>query len=54
MTVRGGWRQGPNDGGVPLGLLALLALPLGVLAWRRWRAAARPAQDWVPAASWVA
>ena len=31
-AVTGGWRQGPNDGGVPLA-----ALPLGLLAWRRWR-----------------
>jgi hypothetical protein len=37
--VSGGWRQGPNNGGVPLAALAALALalPLGVLAWRRWR-----------------
>lgn len=36
-TVRGGWRKGPNNGGVPsLAALALLGLPLGVLAWRHW------------------
>jgi hypothetical protein len=35
--VSGGWRQGPNNGGVPLATLAALALPLGLLAWRRWR-----------------
>lgn len=39
MRVRGGWRQGPTNGGVPSTvLLALLALPLGLLAWRRLRA----------------
>jgi len=27
--VSGGWRQGPNNGGVPLAALAALALPLG-------------------------
>jgi NAD(P)-dependent dehydrogenase (short-subunit alcohol dehydrogenase family) len=37
MRVTGGWRKGPNDGGVPLAALALVALPLGLLAWRRWR-----------------
>jgi hypothetical protein len=37
--VSGGWRQGPNNGGVPLAALAALALPLGLLAWRRLRAA---------------
>ena len=32
--VSGGWRHGPNNGGVPSALaLALLAVPLGVLAW---------------------
>ena len=36
--VRGGWRKGPNNGGVPLAALALLAaLPLGVAALRRLR-----------------
>jgi hypothetical protein len=37
MRISGGWRQGPNDGGVPsaIGLAALVALPLGLLAWRR-------------------
>lgn len=36
-TVHGGWRKGPNNGGVPsLLALALIGLPLGVLAWRRW------------------
>lgn len=39
MRVRGGWRQGPTNGGVPSTvLLALVALPLGLLAWRRLRA----------------
>ncbi|HYD98858.1 MAG TPA: SDR family oxidoreductase [Alphaproteobacteria bacterium] len=39
-AVDGGWRRGPNDGGVPLAtVLALAALPLGLAAWRRWRAA---------------
>lgn len=39
MRVRGGWRQGPTNGGVPSTvLLALLALPVGLLAWRRLRA----------------
>ncbi|HYG88720.1 MAG TPA: SDR family oxidoreductase [Azospirillum sp.] len=37
MRVRGNWRQGPNDGGVPLAVLALIGLPLGVVAWSRWR-----------------
>jgi hypothetical protein len=36
--VSGGWRQGPNGGGVPLAALAALALPLGLLVWRRLRA----------------
>ncbi|MFB8829237.1 SDR family oxidoreductase [Azotobacter sp. CWF10] len=35
-TVRGGWRTGPNNGGVPsLLALALIGLPLGILLWRR-------------------
>lgn len=39
LRVRGGWRQGPTNGGVPSTvLLALLALPVGLLAWRRLRA----------------
>lgn len=39
MRVRGGWRQGPTNGGVPSTvLLALVALPLGLLAWCRLRA----------------
>ena len=39
--VRGGWREGPNNGGVPLVALALLAaLPLGAAALRRMRSAA--------------
>jgi NAD(P)-dependent dehydrogenase (short-subunit alcohol dehydrogenase family) len=34
--VRGGWREGPNNGGVPLAALTLLvALPLGAAALRR-------------------
>jgi NADP-dependent 3-hydroxy acid dehydrogenase YdfG len=37
MRVTGGWRHGPNNGGVPLATLAALALPLGLLAWRRLR-----------------
>jgi hypothetical protein len=37
MRVTGGWRHGPNNGRVPLTALALVALPLGLLAWRRWR-----------------
>ncbi len=38
MRVTGGWRHGPNDGGVPLAAaLALAAPPLGLLAWRRRR-----------------
>jgi hypothetical protein len=40
MAVSGGWRHGPNNGGVPLATLGLLALPVAVLAWRRWRDAA--------------
>src|SRR3954471_3192952 len=36
-TVDGGWRHGPNNGGVPLALLAFVALPLGALAWHGWR-----------------
>jgi hypothetical protein len=36
MPVTGGWRKGPNDGGVPLA-----ALPLGLLAWRRRREVGR-------------
>ncbi len=38
--VSGGWRQGPNDGGVPsasLAAAALLLLPISFLAWHRWR-----------------
>src|SRR4051794_2546843 len=39
--VRGGWREGPNNGGVPLAALAVLvALPLGAAALRRMRSAA--------------
>jgi hypothetical protein len=42
MRITGGWRHGPNNGGVPtLTALALVALPLGLLAWRRWREAGR-------------
>jgi short-subunit dehydrogenase len=37
MGVRGGWRHGPNNGGVPIRLLAILAVPLGLFAWRRLR-----------------
>jgi hypothetical protein len=37
MRVAGGWRKGPNNGAVPPAALALAALPLGLLAWRRRR-----------------
>jgi hypothetical protein len=37
--VTGGWRHGPNNGGVPVAVLALVALPVGMLAWRQWRKA---------------
>ncbi|HEX2529729.1 MAG TPA: SDR family oxidoreductase [Geminicoccus sp.] len=37
--VRGGWRHGPNNGGVPtVALLGLAALSMGLLAWQRSRA----------------
>lgn len=36
-AVYGGWRKGPNNGGTPLLALALVGVPLGLLAWRRWR-----------------
>jgi NAD(P)-dependent dehydrogenase (short-subunit alcohol dehydrogenase family) len=40
-TVYGGWRKGPNNGGVPLlATLALIGLPLGIMAWRQWRQSA--------------
>jgi short-subunit dehydrogenase len=39
MEVTGGWRHGPNNGGVPVAVLALVALPVGMLAWRQWRKA---------------
>src|SRR3954471_751232 len=39
MEVTGGWRHGPNNGGVPIAVLALVALPVGMLAWRQWRKA---------------
>lgn len=36
-TLYGGWRKGPNNGGVPSLLsLALIGLPLGVLLWHHW------------------
>ena len=36
--VSGGWRHGPNNGGVPLTMLALMTVvPLGLLAWRQLR-----------------
>jgi NAD(P)-dependent dehydrogenase (short-subunit alcohol dehydrogenase family) len=35
--VYGGWRKGYNNGGVPLAAVALLALPFGLAALRRWR-----------------
>jgi NAD(P)-dependent dehydrogenase (short-subunit alcohol dehydrogenase family) len=43
MRVGGGWRRGPNNGGVPslAAAVALMALPLGLLAWRRWRELSR-------------
>ncbi|WP_207460538.1 SDR family oxidoreductase [Azospirillum sp. SYSU D00513] len=35
--VDGGWRKGPNNGGVPsLLAVALVGLPLGLMAWRHW------------------
>src|SRR3954452_10966904 len=41
LGVTGGWRKGPNNGGVRSApALPLVPLPLGLLAWRRWRAAA--------------
>ncbi|CAO3410096.1 SDR family oxidoreductase [Azospirillum largimobile] len=36
-AVYGGWRKGANNGGTPLLALALVGVPLGLLAWRRWR-----------------
>jgi hypothetical protein len=40
LGVRGGWREGLNNGGVPLAALALLAaVPLGAAALRRMRGA---------------
>src|SRR3712207_9446963 len=44
MRVGGGWRQGPNNGGVPslAAAVALVALPFGLLAWRRWPSSAEP------------
>ena len=40
MAVSGGWRQGPNDAGVPpLAALAALGVPLALLALHRWRSA---------------
>lgn len=36
-AVHGGWRKGPNDGGVPVLTLALIGLPLGIMAWRHWQ-----------------
>jgi hypothetical protein len=40
-VITSGWRKGPNNGGVPLlPTLALLALPLGLMGWRRWQQAA--------------
>lgn len=41
-TVYGGWRRGLNRGGVPsLLALALIGIPLGLLAWRRYGAGRR-------------
>ena len=40
--MSGGWRKGPNNGGVPLAVVALLVLPLGLAAWRRWGDRAPP------------
>jgi NAD(P)-dependent dehydrogenase (short-subunit alcohol dehydrogenase family) len=37
QRVYGGWRKGYNNGGVPLAAFALLALPFGLAALRRWR-----------------
>jgi NAD(P)-dependent dehydrogenase (short-subunit alcohol dehydrogenase family) len=39
-TVYGGWRKGPNNGGVPTLVFALLAVPLGLMALRHLRRAA--------------
>ncbi|HYF89218.1 SDR family oxidoreductase [Azospirillum sp.] len=39
-AVYGGWRKGPNNGGAPLLALALVGVPLGLLAWRRWQPSA--------------
>lgn len=37
-AATGGWRQGLNEGGVPsAALAAALLLPIGLLAWHRWR-----------------
>lgn len=36
-AVRGDWRMGPNNGGVPLLALAAVGLPLGWMLWSRLR-----------------
>ena len=38
-AVRGDWPHGPNKGGVPLLALALVALPMGLMALSRLRRA---------------
>ncbi|AKJ29778.1 SDR family oxidoreductase [Caldimonas brevitalea] len=35
--TRGGWRKGPNNGGMPLLAMALVGLPLAAFAYTRWR-----------------
>lgn len=36
FTVRGGWRKGPNNGGMPLlATLALIGIPLALAAWKQ-------------------
>jgi short-subunit dehydrogenase len=40
MRISGGWRHATGSGGMPgWAVLAVVALPLGWLAWRHWRAA---------------
>ncbi|WP_435536124.1 hypothetical protein [Azospirillum sp. ST 5-10] len=37
LRVRGNWRTGPSNGGVPLAMVVLIGLPLGLMAWSRLR-----------------